>query len=237
MKCMANKKISDRPYRPLQAVIFDMDGLMFDTERVVQRSQNLVGERMGYGQLGCNIYHTLGMNVTRRRTYFLEKYGPSFPFEEFTENYRKECRRILREEGIPIKPGLLKLLNFLHEEGYPMAVATSSSRVHAEENLELAGVRDCFSVLLCGDQVTRSKPDPEIYEKTARALHAEPGKTLVLEDSQYGLLAALNAGMLPIMIPDLLLDLPDIEPRLEAKLPDLGQAADYIREHFIRETC
>ena len=84
-------------------------------------------------------------------------------------------------------------------------------------------------------QVHRSKPDPEIYEKAGAALGADPGKTLVLEDSQNGLRSALNAGMLPIMIPDILKSAPDLEPLIEAKLEDLSQVISYIEEHFYRE--
>ena len=190
---------------PLQAVIFDVDGLMLDSERLVQRSWDITGEKMGYGPLGHNIYHTLGMNLKGREEYFKSVYGQEFPFDKFTEAYREESRKIQEAEGVPVKKGLLELMAFLKKEGFALAVATSSSQERTREKLKGCGVWGDFSVIICGDQVRRSKPDPEIYEKAGAALGADPGKTLVLEDSQNGLRSALNAGMLPIMIPEIIL--------------------------------
>lgn len=220
---------------PLQAVIFDVDGLMLDSERLVQRSWDITGEKMGYGPLGHNIYHTLGMNLKGREEYFKSVYGQEFPFDKFTEAYREESRKIQEAEGVPVKKGLLELMAFLKKEGFALAVATSSSQERTREKLKGCGVWGDFSVIICGDQVRRSKPDPEIYEKAGAALGADPGKTLVLEDSQNGLRSALNASMLPIMIPDILKSAPDLEPLIEAKLEDLAEVIPYIEEHFYRE--
>ena len=220
---------------PLQAVIFDVDGLMLDSERLVQRSWDITGKKMGYGPLGHNIYHTLGMNLKGREEYFKSVYGQEFPFDKFTEAYREESRKIQEAEGVPVKKGLLELMAFLKKEAFALAVATSSSQERTREKLKGCGVWGDFSVIICGDQVRRSKPDPEIYEKAGAALGADPGKTLVLEDSQNGLRSALNAGMLPIMIPDILKSAPDLEPLIEAKLEDLTEVIPYIEEHFYRE--
>ena len=187
---------------------------------------------MGYGPLGHNIYHTLGMNLKGREEYFKSVYGQEFPFDKFTEAYREESRKIQEAEGVPVKKGLLELMAFLKKEGFALAVATSSSQERTREKLKGCGVWGDFSVIICGDQVRRSKPDPEIYEKAGAALGADPGKTLVLEDSQNGLRSALNAGMLPIMIPDILKSAPDLEPLIEAKLEDLTEVIPYIEEHF-----
>lgn len=218
--------------RKLGAVLFDMDGLMYDTERVVKRSWDEAGERMGCGRLGDHIFHTLGMNLKRRREYFRSVYGQEFPFEEFTEIYRAISHRILETEGIPVKKGLYELLDYLDQKGILCAVATSSSSRHAFGNLEKTGLRSRFRTVISGDEVTKSKPDPEIYEKAMAALGVEGGETLVLEDSRNGLCSALAAGALPIMIPDLLRDLPDVEPFLEGKLQDLEAVIEYLDENF-----
>lgn len=218
--------------RRLRAVLFDMDGLMYDTERVVKRSWDEAGERMGYGKLGDHIFHTLGMNLKRRGEYFRSVYGQEFPFEEFTEIYRSISQRILKAEGIPVKKGLYELLDDLAQKGILCAVATSSSSPHALGNLEQTGLRSRFQTVISGDEVTKSKPDPEIYEKAMAALGVEGGETIVLEDSRNGLCSALAAGALPIMIPDLLRDLPDVEPFLEGKLQDLEAVIGYLDENF-----
>ena len=126
--------------RPLQAVIFDVDGLMLDSERLVQRSWDLTGEKMGYGPLGHNIYHTLGMNLKGREEYFKSVYGQEFPFDKFTDAYREESRKIQEAEGVPVKKGLPELMAFLKKEGFALAVATSSSQERTREKLKGCGV-------------------------------------------------------------------------------------------------
>lgn len=218
--------------RPLGGVIFDMDGLMFDTERIVKRSWDIAGERMGYGKLGDNIFHTLGMNLNGRRDYFHRVYGKDFPFEEFSEQYKAAWFNIVEEDGIPIKPGLRELLKFLRSEGYPLMVATSSSPHHCTERLKDAGLTDYFQGTINGSMVQHSKPHPQIYQLACQTLGTPPSETLALEDSGNGLISAMSAGVMAIMIPDLITDLPDIEPALEAKLHSLADVIPYIQTHF-----
>ena len=124
----------------LQAVVFDMDGLMFDTERIVQYSWDVAGERLGYEKLGQNIYHTLGMNRAGRQVYFQKKYGMDFPFDTFRAYNREAFFARVQKEGLPVKPGLYTLLDFLKNLHIPMAVATSSGGDYARDNLEQAGI-------------------------------------------------------------------------------------------------
>lgn len=214
-----------------KAVIFDMDGLMFDTERVIQRAWESVGDQLGYPHLGDQIYHTLGMNRERRRQYFLETMGEDFPYDTFLEMYRRQSLGELEKNGIPVKPGLLELLRYLKERKIPVAVATSSSQEYAVEKLKEGGAFPYLDVVLCGNMVTHSKPDPEIYERTCAALGIAPCEGIVLEDSENGLKAALRAGTRAIMVPDLIRDLPQLEPRLEAKLYSLHEVKSYL-EHL-----
>ncbi|MDO5425200.1 MAG: HAD family phosphatase [Eubacteriales bacterium] len=219
--------------RPLSAVVFDMDGLMFDTERIVQKAWDLAGPELGYEPLGYHIENTLGMNLERRRRYFKETCGADFPFDEFTEAYRKISRGILAEE-IPLKPGLFELLDYLREKGYRMAVATSSSTQHAWENLQRTGTDSYFQGVITGNQVQFSKPHPQIYQLACEMLEVSPEQAIALEDSPHGLRAAQDAGMLPIMIPDIVKTLPEPRPRLEAALESLSDVIPYIEEQFYR---
>lgn len=206
-----------------EAVIFDMDGLMFDSERMIMRAWEQVGGEMGYERFGENIFCTLGMNRAGRRAYFLGKYGEDFPFDEFQERYRAHTLREMEENGIPVKPGLYELLAYLKERGMRMAVATSSSRQYALEKLREADVDGYFDAVICGDMVTHSKPDPEIYLLACRRLFVSPQNALVLEDSENGIRSALAAGIGVVWIPDLVRRLPGLEDRLAAKAENLKE--------------
>ncbi|MBO5351842.1 MAG: HAD-IA family hydrolase, partial [Lachnospiraceae bacterium] len=103
----------------------------------------------------------------------------------------------------PVKKGLYVLLDYLKENGYKLAVASSTSKRGVERNLKSAGVLEYFDAIICGDMVEKSKPEPEIYLKACEALGVEPAEALALEDSRNGLLSAYRAGMKVIMVPDL----------------------------------
>lgn len=214
----------------LKGVVFDQDGLLIDSERIVKDSWDEVGKTLGYGALGEeNIRHTLGLSVVRRKAYFLEKYGEDFPFDRF----QAECRQVfarLAKEGIPGKKGLYELLQVLEERKIPMAVATSSSRSYTLENLRRLKIENYFQGILSGDMVQESKPDPEIYEKACALLQVEPKFCVALEDSPNGILAAHRAGMYTIMIPDLNRDSSAVDPILDEKMESLLEVAQWVKK-------
>lgn len=195
----------------VRALIFDMDGLLFDSERVVRRTWNMAGEELGYGPVGEQIYHTLGLNLKSRTEYFHRVYGPNFPMEEFSEKTRRYYRQIEESEGVPLKPGVLRILEYGKRQGLRMGVATSSRREHSTYMLKKGGIWSFFSGFVFGDMVVNAKPDPEIYLKACRILGTDPGKCMAFEDSPNGIRAAAAAGMYAVMIPDLVQ--PDDEMR------------------------
>ena len=180
-----------------------MDGLLFDSERVVQRAWNYAGELMGYPEFGNHIYHTIGFNRKRRGEYFREHVNPEFPMDWFTELTRKKYYQILEQEGIPKKPGVEELLQYAKESGIKRALATSSSRYHAEAMLGRYDLLRYFDGAVCGDMVTRGKPAPEIYIKAAQIIGLPCEYALALEDAPNGVRAAAAANMRVIMVPDL----------------------------------
>ncbi len=187
----------------ITALIFDMDGLIFDSERVVQRSWNRAGEVLGIPEMGEHIYHTIGFNVVRREAYFRTAISKDFPMEQFNELTRAFFREIVAAEGLAMKPGVKELLSYAKEKGYRLAVASSSRREHAVDLLTKAGVYDYFDGSVFGDMVKNAKPDPEIYRTACEVIGAAPEKTVALEDAPAGVRSAAGAGLRAIMIPDL----------------------------------
>lgn len=198
----------------IEAIVFDMDGLLFDSERIVQRSWEEAGNQLGLEHMGETIYHTLGMNLAGRNHYFRNTIAKDFPCEEFAKQARIWFYKIVNEEGLPMKNGARKLLEYGKVNGYRMAIATSSRKEYALKNLKAAKIYDFFDAGVFGDMVQHAKPDPEIYLKACDRIGAYPANCIALEDAPAGIRAAYAAGMKPIMIPDLVAPTPEIEALL-----------------------
>ena len=198
----------------IEAIVFDMDGLLFDSERIVQRSWEEAGNQLGLEHMGETIYHTLGMNLAGRNHYFRNTIAKDFPCEEFAKQARIWFYKIVNEEGLPMKNGARKLLEYGKVNGYRMAIATSSRKEYALKNLKAAKIYDFFDAGVFGDMVQHAKPDPEIYLKACDSIGADPVNCIALEDAPAGIRAAYAAGMKPIMIPDLVAPTPEIEALL-----------------------
>lgn len=198
----------------IEAIVFDMDGLLFDSERIVQRSWEEAGNQLGLEHMGETIYHTLGMNLAGRNHYFRNTIAKDFPCEEFAKQARIWFYKIVNEEGLPMKNGARKLLEYGKVNGYRMAIATSSRKEYALKNLKAAKIYDFFDAGVFGDMVQHAKPDPEIYLKACDSIGAAPANCIALEDAPAGIRAAYAAGMKPIMIPDLVAPTPEIEALL-----------------------
>ena len=198
----------------IEAIVFDMDGLLFDSERIVQRSWEEAGNQLGLEHMGETIYHTLGMNLAGRNHYFRNTIAKDFPSEEFAKQARIWFYKIVNEEGLPMKNGARELLEYGKANGYRMAIATSSRREYALKNLKAAKIYDFFDAGVFGDMVQHAKPDPEIYLKACDSIGAAPANCIALEDAPAGIRAAYAAGMKPIMIPDLVAPTPEIEALL-----------------------
>lgn len=194
----------------LQAVVFDMDGLMFDSERYVQKSWDRAGIILGYGPLGYHITNTLGTNRINRERYFKKQYGPDFPFERFLDVYRDAYWEMLEGKGVPAKKGLHELLEVLKKHHIKMGVATSSSAEHAWGNLEREGISHYFQTVITGDMIKHGKPEPDIYMEACQKLCVKPEDSIALEDAINGIWAAHRAGMLPVMIPDIVKDTSEV---------------------------
>ena len=186
----------------LRAVIFDMDGLMLDTERWERAAWRESAARHGHA-LSDEFFASLvgrreSDTLPRMRAYF----GPQFPFESARQEARARFDHWIAHCPRPAKPGLMPLLELLEQRGIALAVASSTRRARAQLRLRELLMR--FRVSVFGDEVEHAKPHPQIYQRALAALGTGPGETLALEDSPPGWSAAAAAGLTAIVIPDLL---------------------------------
>ncbi len=195
----------------ISAVIFDMDGLMFDTERIAIKTWKKAAEEFGYSVDEALIIKTIGRNSIDTKKIFLASLGNVFPFDEIQQLQVKYIREEIRKNGVPIKEGLYELIRSCKRHDISMAVATSTERKRAEDLIKQSNTWKYFDVIVCGDEVLNGKPEPDIFLTAAEKLRVQPDKCLALEDSESGIIAACKAGMIPILIPDLK------EPSKEAK--------------------
>ena len=187
----------------MKAVIFDMYGLMIDSERVTYD-----GYVIECGKLGLTMeeefYKTLlGRPLPVVFEMFYDRYGRSFPMEQILKKVHAYMEERFTKEGVPVKEGLLDLLKYLKEHGYKTVVATSSNRDRVDRILDQTGLAGYFDDSICGDEVEKGKPDPDIFLKACKKAGAAPSQALVLEDSEMGIQAAASAGIPVICVPDM----------------------------------
>ncbi len=211
------------------AVLFDMDGVIFDSERAVLAVWQELAEELGLGEIGPVFRRCVGTNKARTEEIFREAF-PGMDFPRFDAEARARFRARWGEGRLPVKPGARELLLALRRRGIPLALASSTESGVVRQELDEAGLLACFDAVVGGDQVRRSKPDPEIFLRAAESLGAEPRACFVVEDSFNGVRAARAAGMRPLMVPDLLPPDGEMERLAEAILPDLAAAERYLLE-------
>lgn len=185
------------------AIIFDMDGLLLDSERLGQQSYINACEQMAV-PVNMPLYlQCIGTNAARTREILVAGYGSAALVDELREIWVEEYAARTFSAPVPLKPGVQPLLNWLRSRETPIAVATSTAHDHAQLKLTNAGIRDFFRFVVGGDQVREGKPAPEIYLLAAQKLGFEADGCLALEDSENGVRAAIAAGMTVIQVPDL----------------------------------
>lgn len=213
----------------IKALLFDMDGLIFDSEKVVQRSWNMAGNTLGYGDIGNHIYNTLGMNAKSRGKYFKDVFGEDFPNDRFRDLARENFYTIVEKEGLAVKPGARELIRYAKQLGQRTAVVSSSRRPYVEEMFKKAGLYEYFDTFVCGDMVEKSKPDPEIYEKACKQLGVKPEYCVAFEDAPAGVESAAAAGVYVIMVPDLVQPDRQIRHKTWMVINTLDEAIDILR--------
>ena len=183
------------------AVIFDMDGLMVDTEPLYQASWQQAASELGY-DLDDDLYtQFVGRPTPACELLLVSAFGSAFPLDRFRTRWPGLWTAEMARVGVQAKGGLLELLDFVDAQQLPKAVATSSEASYASVTLEQARLLDRFSVVVSGDQIARGKPEPDIYLEAARRLGVPASECVVFEDSESGICAAERAGMTGVLVP------------------------------------
>lgn len=189
----------------IKAVIFDMDGLMFDTERLWVEEGLILSKKLGYEIPKELFYKTIGMKNEDASILFNKTLGYDFPFLSFRKIYHRCIDQKLQFEKIKEKLGLRELLVYLKNNKYKIAIASSNRKERIYLYLKSANIDPSFfDVIISGDDVISGKPDPEIFQKTCNLLHENSNNVLVLEDSVNGIISVLKAGCHLIIIPDMI---------------------------------
>jgi HAD superfamily hydrolase (TIGR01509 family) len=188
---------------PIEAVIFDMDGTLIDSESVYIAAMNEAAGTLGLA-LPIDLCHAMvGVPSHECNVMLQEHYGLGFDLAVFRGHFSTSVQRQM-SESVPVKPGVVELLDFLRDRGLPLAIATSAARATAERNLGRAGLLDRFDALATRDDVDHPKPAPDLYLEAAMRLGVDPTRCVAFEDSSIGIIAAHSAGMRAVMVLDIL---------------------------------
>ena len=214
----------------MKAVIFDMDGVLFDTEKLAVKCWDTIGVEVGLGKVGYMVYKTLGRTQQESVKIFEKEFGSKFNNGIFQAHYKAYLDEYYKRNPVPVKKGVLEILTFLKENGYKTAVASSSSRESVFHHLRDAGIENYFDSVICGDMIKKSKPDPDIYLAAADSLSVMPCDCYAVEDSQSGLYSAHNAGMTVVYIPDLYIADDKTKEIIDLEFDTLTQFKNYLKE-------
>lgn len=188
----------------MKAVIFDMDGVIFDSERAVFECWKEICAEHGIPDIEIHYRKCIGVTVEVTERIMRDAYGEDFDYCGFDKQASLLFHARYDNGRLPIKKGARELLSYLKERNIPIALASSTRSERVKQYLEAAGLITYFSHIIGGEMVSKSKPAPDIFLKAAEKLQVEPEDCVVIEDSFNGIRAAAAAGMQPVMVPDML---------------------------------
>ena len=212
-----------------QAVVFDMDGVIFDTERLVIEFWKEVAKRHNIPNVEHTCIQCLGTNRVRTREIFLENYGADFPVDPYRAEVTELFNTHYKGVPLPTKPGVRELLSYLQEQDIKVGLASSTAQHLVRDEIGTAGLLPYFQTLVCGDMVEHSKPAPDIFLKACEILNADPTKSIAIEDSFNGIRSAHCAGMTPIMVPDQVQPTDEIRALAFHVMPSLLDVLNWLK--------
>lgn len=212
----------------IKGIIFDMDGLMIDTEKLLSRFWQEAAKFHGFDMTHEDVLGIRSLAAKYAEPKLKAKFGEDFDYKSIRAKRIELMNAFILENGIEVKKGLLELLEYLKEKNYKIAVATATDLERTKMYLNKIGIFEYFHKIICGSMVENGKPQPDIYLKACEELELEPKECIALEDSPNGILSAHRAGCKPIMIPDL--SEPDEETKklLFAKFDTLDKVINFL---------
>jgi HAD superfamily hydrolase (TIGR01509 family) len=214
----------------VKAVIFDMDGLMIDSERVTYDGYVIEFAKLGFDYPKEFYKKLLGKRIPEILDLHYQMFGKDIDMETIISNVHAYMANQFETVGVPLKPGLKELLSYLKEHGCKTIVATSSQRARVDKILSLAGITEYFDGSICGDEVANGKPHPETFLKACEKLGVEPCEAVVLEDSESGILAGWNGKIRVICVPDMKYPEPEYADKCWKIVDSLHDVIDILEE-------
>ena len=206
-----------------------MDGVIFDTERLVIEFWKEVAKKHNIPNIEHTCIQCLGTNRVRTREIFLENYGADFPFDPYCAEVTELFNTHYKGVPLPTKPGVRELLSYLQEQDIKVGLASSTAQHLVRDEIGTAGLLPYFQTLVCGDMVEHSKPAPDIFLKACEILNADPTKSIAIEDSFNGIRSAHCAGMTPIMVPDQVQPTDEIRTLAFHVMPSLLDVLNWLK--------
>lgn len=188
----------------LKAVVFDMDGVIFDSEKMVLSNWKKVAEKYNINNVEIPYRKCLGVNATETEKIFKQHYGEDFPYKEYKAEASAMYKADVENGKLEFKPGVMDLLEYLKQEGYLVGLASSTRLEVVDYQLKKMKIDKYFDAVVGGDCVENSKPHPQIYLAACERLGVRPADAWAVEDSFNGVRSAYNAGMQVIMVPDMM---------------------------------
>ena len=187
----------------IKGLVFDMDGVIFDTEKVYLHTWTKVFHQHGY-EMSKDVYiSVMGTGRENVKKVFLETFGQDLPIEEMYKEKDEQLLKVVRKGQVPLKLGVKELLSAARQNGYKIALATSSRRERLDIQLKTKNMEEYFDVIVCGDDISKGKPDPEIFLKACYKLKLKPENCIVIEDSLAGIKGAYNGKFIGFHVEDL----------------------------------
>ena len=215
----------------IKLVIFDMDGVVLDSERVANIAWFATAKELGITMTPDDLRNIKGGNYVRTTKILSEKYGSDMAPKILEMKKEKQLAVMASEGGIKLKKGVVEILEFIKKAGLKCVIATSTVRESATRNLKFTGVYDYFDGFIFGDEVTKSKPDPEVFLKACAKVGVDKSEAIVIEDSVMGATAAHNGGIRCFVVEDTIEFTPEENKLATMKFDSLLDVMEYLKNN------